>query len=722
MPPRDQNYQYTDAEIIRLLNGRIAKILKMYGRMAVGRVKFLVVSEDADHSRFLQELAKEQSDNRDNYARQILIPYEIGLDHWVGVHLEIANGGKITKAVFLSALAEDASSSSKMLEDRALKIVEAAIVHVHDYKSGLVNNLICKQKRVQDSIVFAIANLSYSYIGANPQNPPTGAGLRVDFNSILRDSQDTIEITVKEVNEEVKDLVMTLTELNSEINGNGGCFIAPKEERGDPTLLRTQYTTVYNPRSKRLELRLDRMYDDKHVANFTRQMPLHTNMSRAAARYIKTAGVGAIGGGVAGLAGGVAFASVESMAGGVVNFGRAALLFENPAVFFASPAFIVPVAVGVVAGGAYEYTSEQAKIFGRTTKEAYTAYLEANKGEEVLDRAAKKLEVQLGLGVDGKWRISNFMRNMHLHDDKITFATVLLAKIYAKQGNKECFTMFNRIIDKNPATNFDAMCLVGLIDMYSDRVRWKLSDFGIAMSEEQREEKLRGFIDRLNDNHIQFIKCYFAMVMDAYAKIFGILTTASFMKKPEEFAEHRKTLVTLTTMPNLHCMRFMWIREEPMKGKPVGKLAEVVFTFAQALTEVMFAEHVKYQHIALGTIIATDSTEYAAITSAVNHAAASLKACTKLITEFKLDALAKSNEYHDIISIISSYVDRYEERNKHYLVKTYSEQNNREDDASADLQIQLSELQKEQAVDNMFRNDPGVTHRQKDMAHRLLSG
>lgn len=744
MPIRDQNYQYTDREVRLLVDGRIDKMLRMHRRRPDGIARILVVSEDAVHSRFLRALAEEQSNASDNNAREvfiqynnslqwvgvhlknareILIPYKIGFHHWVGVHIKIDINGKITKAVFLSALAEDAASSSKELEERALKIIEAALLHVHDYKNGLVKKSFCKQACAQDSIVFVIANLSYSYFDAGPTNPPTSKGLRVDYNSTLSLKQGTVEITVKAVSEDVKDLITTLKDLNRKINGyaaNNGYFLEPTEQIEDLALLDSQYTIVYNQSSKRIELQLDRMYDDEHVANFTRRMPLHTTMPRAAARYIKSAGVGAIGGGLAGLAGGVAFASVESMAGGVVNLGRAALLLENPGVFFFSPAFLAPLAAGVVAGGVYEYTNEQARIFGRTTKEAYTAYRDANKGEQVLDDAAKKLEIQLGLGVDGKWRLSNSLRNMHLHDSQIKFAKVLLAKIYAKQGNRECFSMFKKLIDKHPGTEFEAMCLVGLIDMYSDRVRWKLSDFGVAMPEAKRSEELAVSIDKLNKNHHQFINCYFACVMNAYAQIFEILTTASFMEEPEKFEAHRERLMQLSAMPNLHCMRFMKMRGR--ESEPVGKVAEVVFAFAQGITAVMFAEHVKYQHIAHGTRISVNSAEYDAISSAVTNAFDSLTICRNLIKKFKLDGQSNSNRYDHIISVIKQYIARYEARNKNYLVYEDDEQNNREADSSVDLQTNLSELEKEQAVDHLFRQDPDVSHAKKNMAHSLLFG
>lgn len=733
MPPIDQNYQYNDKEVKLILMTRISKALGILRRTPDRSCSIVVLFQDARHLRLLLELELERRIDRNNYAREILIPYRIGLNHWVGVHIKIDNDGKVSKAVFLSSLTEDADTPSNELEKQAFTIVEEAISHVHDYR-GLVKDSICKQSRVQDSIVFAIENLVFSYLGGGkPQNAPNGNGCRVCYKTILNSTQDNtsptdpVEIRVTSVSDEVEDLVNTLKKLNVIINGDDtrnikGYFIEPKSKVStDLAKLHSEYRTVYNQRTKRLELQLNKMHDNRHVAEFTRRMPLHISMSRAAVRYINISGVGVIGGGAAGVVGGALIASVDTIAGGAFNFGRASLLFKNPGVFFTSPAFIVPVVVGVVAGGTYEYTGEQVRIFGRVVKEAYVTYLETNKGDQRLNTAAKKLENELGIGVDGKWRLSILLRDFRLYDSQIVFANILLAKIYAKQGNSKCYSMFKEIGDKFPGKKYEAMCLVGLIDIYSDPVRWKLSRSGAAMNENEREDILRETINKLNENHVQFIKSYFAFVMHAYAKVFAILTNASVMRSSEEFEEDLKTLNELTTMPNLQCMRFMQIHEDAMISKPVGKIAEVVFTFVQALKEVMLAENVKYQHIALGTSIIPNTREYEAVSRLVTNAAYKLRDSRKLITVLKLDEKSDSNEHDVIISIIKEYIDRYEERNKHFIERKNLEEDTRDaDNKRNDLQINLSEHEREQILDGTFRNSTDVTLGTRDMARRLV--
>jgi hypothetical protein len=387
------------------------------------------------------------------------------------------------------------------------------------------------------------------------------------------------------VSKDIDSLFKTLTALENNAARIFSNDIIPQE-----TISRMEieqnYHTVYDRETHTLKLQITKAAELSGVARVFNTKPIKSLFDFATV-YGTSIGGGVVAGGVGALGGGgvgVAVVAAEALALNEVFVLGPALVAINPLVF-AIPAIVI----GLGVGGSLATRSFFSRDFAFVVQQAFNLLKEAkDKDDEKLKTADGILQHQFGGSneIEGRNLAARWLRYFSTTTFERCFAMLLIAHIRAKREESDCLEHYESVYNYSDIKSIQAMALIGMISVWSQN-KWALTLKGIEVTATEKNNKIDEMVSLLNNEHKETIQCYFNNVWQSLQLMLSILESIKYLKSAREFESVRSHIESIQSFLDLHCLKYM---------EPHGRIAEIVFTFAQGMSYVLFEHHYKYRN------------------------------------------------------------------------------------------------------------------------------
>lgn len=656
----NQNYQYDTVDVKKILEARLKCYASIGSSVRVGDVATLGESSEQAEN-LIQVLQKENVAGN----KYLLIPCNIPSSHvddrgiWVGIILETQPNGKVIRAVYIDPLFSNSGAHEHV--QRLINLVHANI--------SLEKIQCIINDDHKNSGPYLIENFMATLGKGIKKNPDALSPRLLDIKALFEHDKEFYNtfVNIKQkqtfsdsqeehmpVSENIEELFTTVTAMNQNIKD---LLSGQADEKNAVSIkqLQEQYKAVCDEGGV-IKLQLRYVANNRNLSPFLYR-PLWRDGKIGFMRdYSYTPMIGVIG-----LFGsifkgpGVTFAYEAATAGysvGVMEAIKGAATGFNP----------LGVAATVVTMGGTIVSEQQSRKFAANIQEALYLYNSSGPehDDETLKLAEKKINDEFGLDADnaeGMLLNDHFLyrttRWLSTSREQYEFAHLLRAQIMASRNKAESLSIFTQVFDAAQNEAFKAMSLIGKICMLSDKKKLVDQAGGEVISKIERNCQLNSSVLILNKHFPEMVHRYLGMALQAYfdlEQIISIQGNKAFL----EFKPLREKIDAIINFKELHCLRYLQLDKASV---PAGKIAETVFTFAQALCHQIIGEHLKANNKSNDKEIVAEQKKEA------NMMQEKLRSCIKLINEFGLRAVsANYPKLKYILEIIDNHTKKYLEQ------------------------------------------------------------
>lgn len=309
-----------------------------------------------------------------------------------------------------------------------------------------------------------------------------------------------------------------------------------------------------------------------------------------------------------------------------------------------NPVFFIP---SVLFSSAAWFSIYMSRELSASIQRALKLYDDAKDAKDTgLIEAEEILNVELGNGAAGRTKITRTVRYPSTSSDQFDLLSLLLAQIHLKQEVGGSYDEFQRIIDSTASKNIKGMALVGQLDMLSPTSKWIFYKEGTSglnkevKSVEERMKLLDSKVKELNESHKELVSFYFNLVWNAYNSVLDSVKAGVCLHTAEEFMKQKLSINKILSFQGLHVLRYM--------GEN-GKLAEILFSFIQAVSHVMHDVHNK--HISNNYNLGSESV----MRNESELAKKQLSLCINLIDNYALN----DDKFYSLANTIFVMIKKY---------------------------------------------------------------
>lgn len=666
----NQNYQYDAYDITRILDARrmgVEAVLReaiptitLPDVRVSGAVNLSVQENQPDH--LVQILNKEKTGYG---SKTLLIPCNIPSayvndnGHWVGIVLKTKLDGSIDRAGYLDSL-DTRNTVPSEIQQMFATVYPGEVLHAipcanqNDHVSSgpyLVESLLktafnLEDREVHDELLLRLLDIEslydYDKIFSNIffRTKQAGASNSEPQEELLSVPENIADLftTVTSIQQNIKDLLTT------QPSGTAPVSAAALQE---------QFSAVCD-RNGVIKLQLRYVAGNRNLTPFLYRPLWREDKIGFMRDHSKTAVIGVVG-----LAGSVfkgpglnaaREAATEGFKIGITNGLKGLATAFNP----------YGIAL-TAAGMAGSYVSEaQSRKFAANIVEAlalYNASAPSSK-DPLLIEAEQKINDEFGFKDDNSRNTYRFVRWFGTSREQYEFAHLVWAQIMAKLKKPEALDKFVQLYEQTSNETFKAMALIGQICMLMDNKIWVNDKGSVNIAPEERKKLLDKHVFTLNSKFPKIVEKYLGMVLQAYFNLNQVVITQEHTKAFNEFDLLDNKLDSILNFKELHCLRYL-----QLSGgiESAGKIAEVVFTFAQALCHIIKEEHFKVNNTKGDKNISAKQKDESIA------AQEKLQECTKLITSFGLWHLMESERSSNLKCILED-IDKH---TKQYLSKNF---------------------------------------------------
>ena len=239
----------------------------------------------------------------------------------------------------------------------------------------------------------------------------------------------------------------------------------------------------------------------------------------------------------------------------------------------------------------------------------------------------RKISDEFGVDANNPRKAYRIVRWFGTSREQYEFAHLVWAQIMVGLQDISALDKFTHIYATTSNKTFKAMALIGKICILSNDKLWDNREESQKISQELRYKDLDMQVFKLNTEFPDIVAKYLSMALQAYVDLGQIISLQGHTRLFHEFASLQIKIDAILNFKELHCLRYLQLKD---KSAPAGKVAEVVFTFAQALCHIIIVNHLKFNNKQ------NDETISDNVLSESSAAQQKLQQCQDLITIFNL--------------------------------------------------------------------------------------